>query len=144
MPTPHKARRPRVRVTRSDFETLQRLMPSAPEEGSALALLDDELARATVIETATSGAFSRLGDWVIYEDCMSGQVRQLRLVLPGAADTDTHHVSVLTPVGAALLGLAPGSLFDWTDHRGRLRRLNVLRVLSERDPDARACQAVGA
>ena len=50
---------------------------------------------------------------------------------PGEADIEKGFVSVLTPVGAALIGLTAGQAIDWTDRDGRTRRLHVLEVGAE-------------
>ena len=57
--------------------------------------------------------------------------RTVRLVYPGEADIEKGFVSVLTPVGAALIGLTAGQAIDWTDRDGRTRRLHVIEVSVE-------------
>ena len=51
-----------------------------------------------------------------------------RLVYPGEADIAVGKVSVLSPVGAGLLGLKAGQSIQWPDRDGRLRALRVLKV----------------
>jgi len=58
----------------------------------------------------------------------SGEQRAVRLVWPTEADIDAGRVSVLTPVGAGLIGLSEGQSIDWPDREGRPRTLSVLRV----------------
>ncbi len=63
---------------------------------------------------------------VIYEDTASGAQRAVRLVYP--KDAAGHgRVSVLAPVGSALLGLRPGQQIDWPTP-GRTHHLRVLAV----------------
>jgi regulator of nucleoside diphosphate kinase len=50
------------------------------------------------------------------------------LVLPGGADIAEGKVSVLTPIGAALIGLSTGQSIDWTARDGRTHRLTVEHV----------------
>lgn len=50
------------------------------------------------------------------------------LVFPGDADISRQRISVLTPVGATLLGLSAGQLIDWAGRDGRVRRLSVIAV----------------
>jgi regulator of nucleoside diphosphate kinase len=57
-----------------------------------------------------------------------GQQRQVTLVYPGEADFARGRVSVLTPIGAALIGLSPGQSIAWTARDGRQHRLTVLSV----------------
>ena len=54
--------------------------------------------------------------------------RTVRLVYPGEADIEQGRISVLTPVGAALIGLTAGQSIEWTDRDGKSRSLSVLEV----------------
>ena len=60
----------------------------------------------------------------------TGQARRVTLVYTVEADTDLGRVSVLTPVGAALIGLAAGQSIDWTARDGRMHRLTLEGVES--------------
>ena len=57
-----------------------------------------------------------------------------QLVLPADSDIVKRCVSVLSLVGAALLGLTTDAEFDWTDDRGRPHRLKVLDVVNDHAP----------
>ncbi|WP_035872456.1 nucleoside diphosphate kinase regulator [Cucumibacter marinus] len=54
--------------------------------------------------------------------------RTFQLVYPGEADINAGKVSVLTPIGAALIGLRAGQTIPWTARDGRHLRLTVLSV----------------
>ena len=58
----------------------------------------------------------------------ASQVRELTLCYPSDANVDTGHVSVLSPIGAALLGLSAGSAARWTTPHGQTDSLQVLAV----------------
>lgn len=123
-------RQPRLLITTSDQEILASIIGHAPTSAAGM-LLADELDRAIVVDDSfSSRPFCRIGSWVTYEDLGSGQTREIQLVLPADADIDKRCVSVLTLVGASLLGLAIGAEFGWTDDRGRPHRLKVLDVVS--------------
>ena len=96
-------------------------------------LLEEELDRAVIVGEASTRPFCRLGSWVSYEDLNSGQRREIRLVLPAEADIDKRQVSILSLVGAALLGLAVDAEFSWVDDKGRPHRLKVLDVVNSHD-----------
>lgn len=132
--TPSKSvRKPRLLITTHDKEILASMIGSAPSSAAAM-LLEDELDRAVIVsETANTRPFCRIGSWITYEDRHSGQTREIRLVLPTDADIDKRWVSVLSLVGAALIGLAVEAEFGWTDDRGRPHRLKVLDVVSTHD-----------
>ena len=57
-----------------------------------------------------------------------GENRQVTLVFPGDADIAQGKVSILTPIGAALIGLSKGQSIDWTARDGRVHRLTVAAV----------------
>jgi regulator of nucleoside diphosphate kinase len=50
------------------------------------------------------------------------------LVYPVDEDSDAHKISVMTPVGAALIGLAEGQSISWTARDGRRHELTVVKV----------------
>jgi regulator of nucleoside diphosphate kinase len=64
---------------------------------------------------------------ILYEDITTTQRRHVRLVYPSEANTTDGRVSVLAPLGCALLGLRVGQEIDW-QMPGGPRRLRVLAV----------------
>ena len=64
----------------------------------------------------------------IYLDERLGTQREIELVYPCEADPATGKVSVLTPVGSALLGLRVGQEIAWDFPDGSVRRLKVAAV----------------
>lgn len=57
-----------------------------------------------------------------------GTEHQVELVYPEEADIIRDRLSVLTPIGTALIGLSEGQTMVWTDREGRSRHLTVLEV----------------
>ena len=68
-----------------------------------------------------------------YEDADSGQRRRLRLVYPGDANAEAGRVSVLAPLGCAVIGLRVGQEIDWRMPGGD-RRLRVVAVSHPTEP----------
>lgn len=92
--------------------------------------LDDELGRAIVVADERMPAdIVRLYSRVTYLDESTGVRRLIELVLPEEADLDAGRISVLTPVGSALLGLRRGQSIKWPFPSGFPRRLRVLDVV---------------
>ena len=58
-----------------------------------------------------------------------GPARTLTLVYPADESLDAHRLSVMTPVGAALIGLSEGQSISWTARDGREHRLTVVSVM---------------
>jgi regulator of nucleoside diphosphate kinase len=113
-------------VTDTDLE---RLRPVIDTTSSAVSqALEDELHRATVVRHADVPAdVVTMNSAVVYEDCATGVRRAVRLVYPKDADATSGKVSVLAPIGAALLGLRVGQEIDWRVPGGA-RRLRVVEV----------------
>ena len=66
----------------------------------------------------------------------TGQQRRVALVFPGDADFAQGRISILTPIGAALIGVSPGQSIAWTARDGRRHRLTVLTVEQPAGPQA--------
>ena len=65
---------------------------------------------------------------VTFRDDISLQERAVTLVYPEAADVDAGRISILTPIGAALIGLSVGQTIEFQTPGGRWRSLTVLKV----------------
>lgn len=69
-----------------------------------------------------------LGSRVKFRDKQTGKVQEIILVYPFDADIARRRVSVLTPVGAALLGLSVNQTISFHTRAGERRELTVLKV----------------
>jgi regulator of nucleoside diphosphate kinase len=97
------------------------------------AYLREELDRAHVVPTERLRPdVVSLGSQVKFRDEQTGKVREIILVYPRDADIARRRVSVLTPVGAALLGLSPHHTISFHTTTGERRELTVLKVGRER------------
>lgn len=113
-------------ISHVDYARLMAMPPSAE--------LLAELDRAIVvpmesIPANTVAMYSR----VRYRDETSGSAREVQIVFPADADMAQGKVSVLAPVGAALIGLPCGQSIDWIFPDGTSRRLTVLAVTHSQD-----------
>jgi regulator of nucleoside diphosphate kinase len=90
-------------------------------------MLLGELARARLVgDDALPADTVQMGSTLTYE--ADGRRRTVTLVYPPEADIDAGRISVATPIGAALLGLAEGQSIDWTARGGQRQRLTVVAV----------------
>ena len=64
----------------------------------------------------------------------NGKVRKVTLVFPDQADILQGKISVMTPVGTALIGLRTGHTISWKHRAETIRRLTVLSVRRVSDP----------
>jgi regulator of nucleoside diphosphate kinase len=120
-----------IYLRRTDADTLERLIETTgfTRDGSALSLLDEELARATIVadDALPPGAVA-LDSRVRFGDLETGEQREVTLVVPSKAALNEGRISVLSAVGSALIGLSVGDNIDWPMPGGRVRRLRVLEV----------------
>lgn len=87
-----------------------------------------ELERADVVADETLPADAvRMGSKVRYRTS-GGVERRVELVFPKDADIGQGRISVLTPVGTALLGLRTGQSITWLTRDGRKQMLTVVSV----------------
>ena len=97
----------------------------------APAALERELDRAIVVSSAAVPAdVVTMNSRVRYTDDKEGVERTVSIVYPARANDATGKVSVLAPVGAALLGLSEGQFIEWVFPDGP-RRLKVEEVLHQ-------------
>lgn len=122
--------KPRIKMTADDHERLSRLAASAMDRAPEVAsFLSDELDRVQIVRGGTAeGDFARMGSRVDFRDNSTGRMQSVTLVYPGDADIEQGKVSILTPIGAALIGLSKGQSIDWATRTGEIRRLTVLEV----------------
>ena len=124
-----KHRKPVISLTRTDNERLWRLAESyaGPNPTVAEELLA-ELDRANIVEDGRlAGDVVRMGSSLRFTSDM-GEDRRVSLVFPGEADIAEGKVSILTPIGVALIGLSAGHSIDWRARDGRTHRLTVESV----------------
>jgi len=116
-------------VTEADFEILSNLADAAAGRAPGGRVLAGEMARAVIVEPGEAPRpFVRIGSRVRFHDLGNGQTRLVQVSLPRDASIDEGRISVLSPVGAALIGLTAGEAFHWTDPEGRARGVRVLAV----------------
>lgn len=101
------------------------------------AALAEELDRAIVMPVDRMPAnVVTMNSRCIYVDESTGARREVELVYPEEADPAQGKISVLAPVGSALLGMAVGHAIEWEFPDGRPHRLRVERVV-DAEPFAR-------
>lgn len=69
-----------------------------------------------------------IGSVVTYRDLDMAREHTVAVVYPENANIDEGRISVLTPVGVALLGLSPGATISWVTRDDETRQLEVLEV----------------
>jgi regulator of nucleoside diphosphate kinase len=120
---------PRIVISKAEEKRLTAIATAASQRvPEASAALLGELERADVLpETAMPADVVRIGSIIEFE-VDDGRRLKVQLVLPESADINAGRISVLTPVGAALIGLSPGQSMEWSGNDGKERVLKVLAV----------------
>jgi regulator of nucleoside diphosphate kinase len=127
--------RPTIILSAEDYERLSALAHAASKRMPDLAdELADEIGRARVLARGKHPQhIVCMNSEVEFRDDTTGKVQTVTLVYPEEADISQHKISVLTPVGTALIGLKNGHSITWETPNGEVRQLTVLSV---REPDA--------
>ncbi len=124
------SRDPPVVLDAAFVERLQGLVSAARNRAPEVAeRLLQEIERANVVPSdEVPPNVVNIGSAVTFRDDTSGREQTVVLVLPQDADIAERRISVLTPIGAALIGLAEGASIDWETRDGEVRQLTVIRV----------------
>ena len=122
------ARNPAIVITEADFGRLRRL--------AGHPRLAAELKKAVVIDSRSIAPdIVTMNSRVRYADQNTGEVREVTIVFPHEANVSTGAISVLTPVGTALLGSAVGQSMAWPFPDGTQHCLRVLRIVYQPEVD---------
>lgn len=127
--------RPPLIIPTTDLLALQEVVGAtraADPRAAVAAWLAEELDRAAVVAPEVlPPRVVTMHAQVSYRDDVTDHVGRVTLVYPGEEDAEAQWVSVLSPVGAALIGLSEGQSIRWRTPSGGFRGLTVLRVLSQ-------------
>lgn len=127
--------KPPIVISRLDLERIDALLERMPPvQVSQYEGLRAELDRAEVVEpTAMPADVVTMNSVVTFKDEDSSDELTVSLVYPSGAGVPGT-VSILAPVGSALLGLKVGQQIAWPTPDGRQRQLRVLEI--EYQPEA--------
>ncbi len=121
---------PPIAIRASDAARLRLLADAAMDKFPATAdFLAGELERADIWpDGRPMTGIVAMGSSVTFRDDVTTQERTVTLVYPDQADISVNRISVLTPIGAALIGLSPGQTIEFRAPGGKFRSLTVLAV----------------
>ena len=122
--------KPQIILSTEDFVSLSALARAAMNKMPELAEgLSEELERADIVDNGEQPQqVVCMGCEVEFRDDTTGKIQKVTLVYPAQADISQGKISVLTPVGTALIGLRAGHSITWDTRTGETRRLTVLKV----------------
>jgi regulator of nucleoside diphosphate kinase len=122
--------RPNIILSTTDAERLERLLDSVDEaDFPGKADLEAELSRAIVVEAKDiPPKVVTMRSTVKFRIESSSEERCLTLVYPSDVDDSGRTISILAPVGSALLGLSEGDEIDWPKPGGGTLRVRIEEV----------------
>jgi regulator of nucleoside diphosphate kinase len=118
---------PVIHLTHDDIARLEALLGGLSTTSRVAAFLRREVDRAIAVPKDEAASLVRLGSCVSFED-ETGKLYSGKVGFPIDIADHPEPISVLTPVGAALLGLAEGQAISYETPDGRTKRLTILRV----------------
>ena len=124
---------PSIILTRLDVQRLERLIDSQTQSSPGIEALQAELDRAEQIvgHDEVPAGLVTMNSRVHCREESSGKDYHLTLVYPKDANADEGRISILAPVGSALLGLKVGQHIDWPAPGGKTLKLTLLEVESQ-------------
>lgn len=122
-----KNRRSKLVIKSSDYEKLQSLIERI--NSSSAEMLEAEIIQAkVVVDNKLPADVVAMGSTVTFKRKDSEETTKVTLVFPGEANLEEKKISVLTPVGSALIGLRTGGEIDWPMPNGKLSHFEVVAV----------------
>lgn len=124
--------RPPLLLSRVDAERIESLLARPEYRKLDTSALREELERAELAEPGALPAdvitMNSTARVKVVDDRGQEREYELTLVYPRDADGGSDKVSILAPVGSALLGLRQGASIVWPMPGGRSARLHVLSI----------------
>ena len=122
--------RPEIIISATDADRLDKLLASLPRgQFPGRAALEAELARATIVEPKdVPPTVVTMNSTVKFSADSSGDDFELTLVYPKDVDSSGKTISILAPVGSALLGLSQGDSIEWPRPGGGVMKVRVQEV----------------
>ncbi len=123
----------KIYITDFDMQRLRQLLEGtkawSERDRNYLEHLEEELDRAIIVPSREIPSdVVTMNSEVRVKDMDSGKEMAFRLVFPGEADYERGKLSILAPVGTALIGYRKGDTIEWNVPAG-VRRLRILEVL---------------
>jgi len=124
-----------IYISKDDYDRLRRLVDGRRagdyRDVEYLHTLDVELERAEVVEPGdVPRDVVTMNSEIHVKDLDTEEVKTYRLVYPAQVHDD-NSISILAPIGTAILGYQVGDVIEWRVPKG-LRRLKVLKVVPQR------------
>ncbi len=118
-----------ILIGEDDFNLLRTICGKLPNSDQEMSLAN-EMKRATVLKPEELPAdVVRLNSRVTVLDLETQKVREFTIVMPASADMKLNKISIVSPIGTALLGYRKASEVEWKVPAG-MKRFRILDVVN--------------
>ncbi len=123
--------RPEITISSLDADRLNNLIESLPKNSFAgKAELESELARANIVAPELiPPTIVTMNSKVKFFIESTKEEFELTLVYPKDIDSSGNKISILAPVGSALLGLSQGDQIEWPKPGGGFFKVKIIEVV---------------
>lgn len=117
----------------NDYERIAGLVLTNTSEN--LDLLLTELDRATILKDEDiPETVVKMNSTLIFRDLNSLEEAEVTLVYPEHSNLEKNKISILAPLGSALIGLSEGQDIEWSMPNGKIRKLQIVEVKRDSHP----------
>lgn len=119
-------------ISETDYKTIYSLIQDLPasQRTKEMGQLQRELnSSLRVADEKLEEDIIRLNSYFEVKDMATGKTLQLNLVMPKMADLSQQKISILSPLGVALIGFREGMLVEWVLPGGP-KKLKILKVVN--------------
>jgi regulator of nucleoside diphosphate kinase len=122
---------PNIILSSLDLDRLETLLASLPQQAfPGRAALRAELDRADVVEPdQIPPSVVTMNSTVRFAVEPSKEEFCLTLVYPKDIDGSAEQISILAPIGSALLGLSTGNHIEWSGPGGHLLKVRIVEIV---------------
>jgi len=123
--------RPKIVISSVDIDRLEKLIDTLPRNAFVgRAELESELARANVVDPREiPPTVVTMNSTIRFIVESSSDEFELTLVYPKDVDSSGKTISILAPVGSALLGLSQGDEIEWPSPSGGVLRVQIKEII---------------
>ncbi|MDX5338524.1 MAG: GreA/GreB family elongation factor [Cyclobacteriaceae bacterium] len=122
-------------LTKSDYNTIHALLKNLPAHlrGKEVVQLQNEINSAEIInDSQISDDIIQINSLFEVVEITSGQKMNFQLVLPQFANLKQNRISLISPLGVALIGFRKGMTIEWM-LPGGLKKLHINGVKNGRE-----------
>lgn len=114
-------------LCKGDYEKIMTLM--SVNATDAMEILEEEISGAQITEGDTPPADTvGINTLVEVRDLDKNSVTSMTIVLPKDANLEDNKVSILAPMGMAVIGLKSGQKYEWPMPNGKIKNFEIVSV----------------